>query len=170
MSAPFERDEEPTATFVPLWDDEDGAELPERVIVVSEAFTPEQAVGPADEESGVPDVEDDVHDEDEDEVEDLPTAQVVTAEQVAVPPVVARDEPSPGTLRPVVPEPVVEARRPPRPAPSPPRASSAQWALSKLRAATGLLVMVLVSGVLLAAAIGITVVALAFVLRKAVGG
>ena len=124
MSAPAERDDEPTGRFVPLWDDEEDevVDLPERVIVVRE---PAPAPAP--------------------------------------PPVVEepeRERADPDALRSEAPEPVT--MRPARP-------SAARWAVAKVRAASGLLVLVFVTGVLLAATIGITAAALAFALRSAVG-
>ena len=49
-------------------------------------------------------------------------------------------------------------------------ASLGRRAWAKLRAASGLLVLVVVAGVGLAAVIGLAVLAVAFALRKAVGG
>lgn len=81
-----------------------------------------------------------------------------------------RDETGSGALRPLAPEPVVvEARRgrSARPSSAP---SLARRTWTKLRAASGLLVLVVVTGVALAAIIGLAVLAVAFALRKAVGG
>lgn len=80
-----------------------------------------------------------------------------------------RDEAGSGALRPLAPEPVVEARRgrTGRPPSSP---SLARRAWTKLRAASGLLVLVVVTGIGLAAIIGLTVLAVAYALRQAVGG
>ena len=139
MSAPAERDDEPTGRFVPLWDDEEDevVDLPERVIVVREP-APAAAAEP----------------EPESELDPEPALELEPA------PVAARERADPGALRSVAPEPVT--MRPARP-------SAARWAVAKVRAASGLLVLVFVTGVLLAAAIGLTVAALAFALRSAVG-
>jgi hypothetical protein len=80
-----------------------------------------------------------------------------------------RDETGSGALRPLAPEPVVEARRGRRARP-PSAPSLARRAWMKLRAASGLLVLVVVTGVGLAAIIGLAVLAVAFALRQAVGG
>lgn len=80
-----------------------------------------------------------------------------------------RDDAGTGGLGPRAPEPVVEARRgrSARPSSSP---SLARRTWTKLRAASGLLVLVVVTGIGLAAIIGLAVFAVAFALRKAVGG
>ena len=80
-----------------------------------------------------------------------------------------RDATGSGALRPLAPEPVVEARR--GRGPRPPAAPSlARRAWTKLRAASGLLVLVVATGIGLAAIIGLAVLAVAFALRQAVGG
>jgi hypothetical protein len=66
-------------------------------------------------------------------------------------------------------KPVVEARRG-RAARSPGRPSLTRRAWTKVRAATGLAVLVVASGVGLAAVIGLAVLAVAYALRQAVGG
>ena len=146
MTAPFDQDEEPTATFVPTWDDDDAPGI------AAEAEVADPAPPPAEDDetwATVAPVDGDA-------------ATTVEAD------VAARDETGSGTLRPLVPEPVSEARRA-RSGPAPAASSTAGWAWEKLRAASGLLVLVVVAGIGLAAVIGLLVFAIAFALRRAAG-
>ncbi|HVF31552.1 MAG TPA: hypothetical protein VM933_00835 [Acidimicrobiales bacterium] len=79
-------------------------------------------------------------------------------------------EPEPEPPRELRPEPPKEPVRTPAPARArPARPSAARWAVAKVRAAGGLLLLVLLAGVLLAAAVGLTVAGLALALRSAGG-
>jgi hypothetical protein len=83
----------------------------------------------------------------------------------------APDATDPGALRPGAPGPGVRAARPSaarRPAPA--RPSMGRRLVGKLRAAVGLILLIVLAGVGLAAAIGLTVAGLAFVLRQTVAG
>jgi len=204
VTAPFDQDDEPTATFVPTWDDDDAevtdtapdghatavpdgdatavpdaGDEPEPVPRPAEVAGAEATSETAGDDPWTADeavettFETEVIDDPETTVEDLPAPAPFAVAQAESGPaaaaVAARDETGPGTLRPMVPEPVSEARRA-RPAPGPGASSGAGWAWEKLRAASGLLVLVVVAGVGLAAAIGLLVFGIAFALRRAAGG
>lgn len=158
MTQPFDQDDEPTAVFVPTWDD-DGGDATQEHDVLTEAL--------ADDDIVVEDtiVEDTIVEGTSVE-EELPVVEEELPVVAAVP---LDDETGSSTLRPMVPEPVVEARRT-EPAPPAPTPTAGRSAWEGMRAAMGLLVLVMGAGVGLAAAIGLFVLGITFALQRAVGG